>query len=405
MAANYFNLPAAQMPRNALLDFSQLNDGIDRLGKGLTQNYDNETNRLLGAALKTGDYGAAAGVAAERGNPDAALKLTQYQESRADRAEDREWKLAERVGNIANAALQSGDPNALSSAHVEVLRMMGNDADRLDPAVRNDPKAFLTLAAHKAGKYIDPQAQKLKGLQVQEAELSIAERRQNIASGGKGNAAFAQREQAARSYGLDPQSPAGQAFILTGKMPREDQQPLTATDKKAILEADEMIAANRQALDLIGEAKRLSPKAYEGFTAGTRATIVNNIPFYDGTEESQATTNFDNVVTGQALGQLKAIFGGNPTEGERKILLEMQGSSGKPHAVRMDILRRAEEAAQRRLRFNEERANQLRGGTFYKPQGGQAPQQQQPPAPKGPLPPGDYRFDETSGQIIPMGAP
>jgi hypothetical protein len=383
---NYFQLPAAQMPRNALLDFSPINEGINAAVKGHNAGYDNETNRLLGAAIKSGDYGAAAGVAAERGNPDQALKLTQYQESRADRAEDREWRLAERVGNVANAALQSGDPNALASAHGEVLRLMGKDADRLDPAVRSDPKAFLTLAANKAGKYIDPQAQRLKGLQLQEAELSIQEKRQNLASGGKGNAAFAQREQAARAYGLDPQSPAGQAFVLTGKMPREDQQPLTATDKKAILEADEMISANQQALSLIDQAKKLSPQAYEGFGAGVRASIVNNTPFVPG-EGAAATTNFDNVVAGQALGQLKAIFGGNPTEGERKILLDLQGSSSKPHAVRMEILQRAEEAARRRLAFNEERAAQLRGGTFYKPQGGQQ-QPQAPQAPQSTLPPG-----------------
>jgi hypothetical protein len=180
----FYQLPAAKVPRNALLDFSQVDSGIDAAVKGHNQGYDNETNRLLGAALKTGDYGAAAGVAAERGNPDAALKLTQYQESRADRAEDREWRLAERVGNVANAALQSGDPNALASAHGEVLRLMGKDADRLDPAVRNDPKAFLTLAAHKAGKYIDPLAQRLKGLQLEKAELDIAESRRKLASGG-----------------------------------------------------------------------------------------------------------------------------------------------------------------------------------------------------------------------------
>jgi hypothetical protein len=186
----YFQLPAAKIPRNALLDFSQVDSGIDAAVKGHNQGYDNETNRLLGAALKTGDYGAAAGVAAERGNPDAALKLTQYQESRADRAEDREWKLAERTGSVARAALESGDPATLANAHNTVLGMMGKDADRLDPAVRSDPKAFLTLAMNKAGLYINQTEQRLKLAQAKYYESKAAGSGDGEGEYGKAGAVF-----------------------------------------------------------------------------------------------------------------------------------------------------------------------------------------------------------------------
>lgn len=184
----------------------------------------------------------------------------------------------------------------------------------------------------------------------------------------------------AQQYGLDPNSDAGRAYILTGKLPREDQQALTATDKKAILEADEMVSANRAAITALGEAGKLSPKANQGWFAGTRAAIGNNLPdvlvpdFISSPESSEATANLDNAVVGQALAQLKTIFGGNPTEGERKILLDLQGSAAQPHAVRMEIFRRAREAAEKRLQFNEERASGLRGGQYYKPEG--APQLQ-----------------------------
>ena len=71
-------------------------------------------------------------------------------------------------------------------------------------------------------------------------------------------------------------------------------------------------------------------------------------------------------------------FGGAPTEGERKILLDIQGSSNLPDAVRQKIYDRAIGMAQSRLKFNEERAKELRGGQFYKPQGSmtRAPMQQ-----------------------------
>ncbi|MFQ6186361.1 hypothetical protein ACLMJV_31225 [Sinorhizobium meliloti] len=186
------------------------------------------------------------------------------------------------------------------------------------------------------------------------------------------------RKAAAESLGLTPEDPRYQSFILTGKFPREDAQSLTATDKKAILEADEMVAANENALKALETAKDLSGEANAGWFAGTRASIGNNLPdwmvpdFVSSPESSEATTNFDNAVIGQALTSLKTIFGGNPTEGERKILLDLQGSSSLPEGVRGQILDRAIEMANRRLEFNRERAASLRGGDYYKPGGGKA---------------------------------
>jgi hypothetical protein len=62
---------------------------------------------------------------------------------------------------------------------------------------------------------------------------------------------------------------------------------------------------------------------------------------------------------------MKSIFGGNPTEGERRILLDIQGSSSKPPKVREEIFKRAEEAINRRIKFNKEKAESLRGGTYF----------------------------------------
>jgi hypothetical protein len=184
------------------------------------------------------------------------------------------------------------------------------------------------------------------------------------------------RAKIAEQFGLDPNSDAGRAYILTGKLPREDQQMLTATDKKAILESDDKVATNQAVLKALDEAMALNDKANQGWFAGTRASIGNNLPdivvpdFVSSPESSAATTNLDNAVVGQALTQLKAVFGGNPTEGERKILLDLQGSSSQPKAVRKEIFERAKRAAQSRLAINAREAEQLRGGTYYKPGGG-----------------------------------
>lgn len=196
---------------------------------------------------------------------------------------------------------------------------------------------------------------------------------------------YSNRANAAKSLGLDPGDPRYQAFVLTGKMPREDAQPLTTTDKKAILDADDAISTNKSAIGLLDQAMAINDKANSGWFTGTRATLGNNLPDWavpdalSSPESSAATTEYDNLVQQGALSQLKTIFGGNPTEGERAILLELQASSSKPPEIRKKILQRAKELANNRLALNQQRADQLRGGDFYKPQGGMS-------APSGPGP-------------------
>jgi GH24 family phage-related lysozyme (muramidase) len=184
-----------------------------------------------------------------------------------------------------------------------------------------------------------------------------------------------QREQAVISRGGNPNDPQNRAFILSGRMPREDQQPLTATDKKFIEEADDMVFASRNAITALKDAKKLSPRAHGFPGAATMSGIIAPIA---GEGKFQNTVELDNIVTTNSLSQLKAIFGGAPTEGERKVLLDIQGSSGQPDAVRQKIYDRAIQLAERRLEFNTKRAAELRGGTFYKSGGGQRPAEAAP---------------------------
>jgi hypothetical protein len=196
-----------------------------------------------------------------------------------------------------------------------------------------------------------------------------------LASPGAGKSDdYAQRQRAAEQYGLTPQDPAYNGFILTGKMPREDAQPLTATDKKAILEADEMVQVTDTAMPLLDRALELNDQAYSGPMAGTRGYISGTF----GSDAGQATMEYDNLVQQQALATLKATFGAAPTEGERKILLEIAGSSSQPPEVRKGILERAKQAVTRRQQFYRERAEEMRGGSFYKPGGGATGQGGQP---------------------------
>lgn len=172
----------------------------------------------------------------------------------------------------------------------------------------------------------------------------------------------ADRVKAAEAQGLKPGTPAFQHYTLTGKMPKEDQMPLTATDKKAILEADEMVMNTEGVIKSLDDAIVLSKKAYTGPTAAGRGYVTSLF----GAEGGEATENLNNLIVGNALQQLKATFGAAPTEGERKILLEIQGSVNKAPKVREEIFARARALADKRLNFYKERAAQMRGGEYFR---------------------------------------
>lgn len=148
---------------------------------------------------------------------------------------------------------------------------------------------------------------------------------------------------------------------------------MSATAQKELIETDEQIQGGAGALELFKQAKALNDKAM-GFTgAGALAAAGSLLPEAIRPESVNATQDLDNILQSAALPQLKAIFGGMPTEGERKILLDVQGSSSKPPAVRKQIFERAEKAIQSRIKFAEDKAKSLRSGTYFSGDGGVNP--------------------------------
>jgi hypothetical protein len=296
-----------------------------------------------------------------------------YQKAQQDAANKAAFAAYQQTGD-PSALLASGDMNLArlgveARNHLDTLKQQQIQNARADKAEGRaqyefdhtpDPEDTTPTqrAALAAKNGLDPKSP--EGRQYILSGTLPANKVENI------GATIEARKQAAIANGLDPSSPGFQSFVLTGKMPREDAQPLTSTDKKAILEADEHVQTNQAAIDSLKRAKELSPKAYSGVGAGVRGVVGSQA----GLESAQATEQLENEITSNALGQLKAIFGGAPTEGERKILLDIQGSTGKPDAVRQGIYDRAQKAAEKRLEFNRQRADALRGGSFYKPQGG-----------------------------------
>lgn len=191
--------------------------------------------------------------------------------------------------------------------------------------------------------------------------------REGADEGAKLRAQMEARREAAPGLGLQEGTPAYRSFVGAGKIGAD--RDMSAGDKKAIDTADNAVLSAQTSIGMLEQAKELSAKAYAGPLASARGKAMSLIP---GNEAGQATLDYDNIVTANALANLKTTFGGNPTEGERKILLEVAGSSNQPHALRLRILQRAIDAANLRIQQSESRAAQIREGTYYRPGSGPA---------------------------------
>jgi hypothetical protein len=169
----------------------------------------------------------------------------------------------------------------------------------------------------------------------------------------------------------------------------KEARPPSATEQKAITDADNAVLSTTQAIDYTKQALGINDKAMGFPGAGTVANIGGLLPESVRPKMIDATQNLDNLIQTSVLPNLKSTFGGNPTEGERKILLEVSGSSSKPPAVRKEILGRAIAAAEARLKLNQQRAEQIRSRQYFTPSGNPT---NSPAAPSGDLNYKGYRF-------------
>jgi hypothetical protein len=142
-------------------------------------------------------------------------------------------------------------------------------------------------------------------------------------------------------------------------------RPMSATAQRELFDADENVLATQSGIEMLDQAIKLSPVAYEGIGASERAKTATILPDRFEPAGTKETLEFDLLLKQQVLPQLKSIFGSAPTEGERAILLELQGSSSLPKATRENLLKRARNMANQRLQFNKQKAQKLREGSYF----------------------------------------
>jgi len=277
-----------------------------------------------------------------------------------------------------------GIPEAIQNAQTMQLRQQTAEQEEAD---RAEADAVRAERARYAATAVDPDLKSLAqadpelALQIQESRKPAAPNytadQQNwlfaqanpefAAAMGIGQPKLPEqvveaqtREALAAQYGLE--GDAARSFILTGDLPKAGGgPPMSPTIQKELFETEDAINAGGTILSTLDRALELNDAAYDGPGADVRGGAGGwlNVP---GAQETQL---LDNLSKELALNQLKSIFGAAPTEGERKILLDLQGSVNQPKAVREQIYVRARQAAERRLGQAQQKANALRTGEYF----------------------------------------
>ena len=162
---------------------------------------------------------------------------------------------------------------------------------------------------------------------------------------------------------IDPRTGEAKPVTMGGKplAPKAKSGPMSVTLQKELIESDDNVQQSASAIAALKKAKTINDKAYSGYGASTRAALVSNL---GGSKSADATVELDNLIGNQALSSLKTIFGGNPTEGERAILLDLQASSSKTPTQRTAIIDRAIKAAEVRAKYAGSKAQSIRSGKY-----------------------------------------
>ena len=164
------------------------------------------------------------------------------------------------------------------------------------------------------------------------------------------------------------QQNANTAAIKAQPVVNSNGQPvrkLNTTEQKKLFEIQDQQNADKSVIQTLDKMMKLVDNSYSGVAASGRAKGMSNIGL--GGERADNTVLYDNLATSQALAQLKATFGAAPTEGERKILMDIQASASKTPMQKKQIIAQAFRAVQARQAYREKLANGIRTGQYMIP--------------------------------------
>jgi hypothetical protein len=144
---------------------------------------------------------------------------------------------------------------------------------------------------------------------------------------------------------------------------KEKDTKLTPAEVKMKSDTEELLGNANQALKDIQQAYKLNPNTFDSslMDKGTRLLLENTS---SNDPKVVATRTMENLLSKEAVGKLRASFGANPTEGERGILLQLEGINSKSREERAAIMRNTYEALKASVSRQNKRLNEINAGMY-----------------------------------------
>lgn len=230
----------------------------------------------------------------------------------------------------------------------------------VDPADHVNGPKFLIAQARGYQDPLETQA-KQADIAYKQAMTAAASRRGD----GKEGETMDERLVMIQRAGVDPQSPEGRRFLLSGDMGKSEG--MTATDRKAVLGADEDVAAYDDALKKLSRAVEINKTAGSGIGTSTMAGVWNKTGYAN--EQTRAVAELENLLSRQAVKEMSENLKGATTDKELFLFLELAGDVSLDPALRERYLNASIDKMKSLRDVASRKAQEIRGGTYYKPQG------------------------------------
>ena len=144
---------------------------------------------------------------------------------------------------------------------------------------------------------------------------------------------------------------------------KAQQSKLSPAEMKLKTEVEDILTSTDQAMSDLKRAYQLNPNTFDSSLADVvQRKILEQTNSKD--PKVLATREQNNLLSKSAVGKLKTAFGGNPTEGERKILLDLEGIDAKSKEERATIMRNSYMALKTRREKEQKRLNEISQGLY-----------------------------------------
>jgi hypothetical protein len=185
-----------------------------------------------------------------------------------------------------------------------------------------------------------------------------------------------------------PGGPADPRVVRERTQAQAKPNELSAGDRRLIAQAEDELPRLRGTMETLQRAAQLNERAFTGLGAGPRSAVGNSgVPLARelselGGGDARASSEFFSIMNQEAIKAMSETLKGATTDAEMQRFIADLGNPNTPIDVRARTIDRMQRLAQRQIQIAEDRINQMRGGTYFRPGGGpsqpgQAPQPNQ----------------------------